>query len=218
MGTPIRIVIADDHRLFREGLRLILHQEKGIKIVGEAVNGPQAISVVHDLKPDVVLLDISMPEMNGIEVLPVIKKESPKTKPLMLTASVDEAKIFKALKAGAKGYMSKDASVPDLIKAIQAVQRGELWVQRRLLSRFFDEEAEADPRGNRQHETTEEDLSPREQEVLRCLVSGCTNKEIAEQLFISEKTVKTHLNNIFRKLRVTRRLHAILYAINRGLA
>ena len=217
METPVRVVIADDHRLFREGLRSILSQEKSINIVGEAVNGPQTISVVDHLKPDVILLDITMGEMNGIKLISAIREQSPRTKPIMLSASVDEATIFKALKAGAKGYVSKDASFSDLIKAIQAVERGELWVQRRLISRFFDEQAGADLGGKAQRETAEEDLSPREQEVLGCLVKGCTNKEIAEQLFISERTVKSHLHCIFRKLHVTRRLQAILSAVDRGL-
>ena len=136
----IGVVIADDHRLFREGLRLILAQEESIKVVGEAANGLQAISVITDLKPDVVLLDIKMPEKNGIEILPTIRKNSPMTKPLMLTGIVDEKTILIALNVGAKGYISKDAGISDLIKAIQVVHRGELWVERKLLSKFFVEE------------------------------------------------------------------------------
>ena len=218
MEGQIRVVIADDHRLFREGIRLILRQEKGIKIVGEAANGPQTIDVISDLKPDVVLLDITMPEMDGIQVIASIKEKSPKTKALMLTASMDEAMILKALKAGAKGYLSKDASVSGLIKAIQAVHQGELWIERKLMVRFFGEEAIPDSREEDRHLRTKEGLTPREQEVLRLLSTGSTNKEIGEALFISEKTVKSHLNSIFRKLNVTRRLQAILYVIKRGLS
>jgi DNA-binding NarL/FixJ family response regulator len=217
MEGQIRVVIADDHRLFREGLRLILRQEKGIKIVGEAATGPQTIHVISELKPDIVLLDITMPEMDGIQAIQPIREKSPKTKPLMLTASMDEAIIFKALKAGAKGYLSKDARISDLIRAIHAVHQGELWIERKLMARFFDEEAVADPGEEDQHLRTKEGLTPREQEVLRVLTTGSTNKEIGEALFISEKTVKTHLNSIFRKLNVTHRLQAILYAISRGL-
>jgi DNA-binding NarL/FixJ family response regulator len=217
MEGQIRVVIADDHRLFREGLRLILRQEKGIKIVGEAATGPQTIHVISELKPDIVLLDITMPEMDGIQAIQPIREKSPKTKPLMLTASMDEAIIFKALKAGAKGYLSKDARISDLIRAIHAVHQGELWIERKLMARFFDEEAVADPGEEDQHLRTKGGLTPREQEVLRVLTTGSTNKEIGEALFISEKTVKTHLNSIFRKLNVTHRLQAILYAISRGL-
>jgi len=218
MEHQIRVVIADDHRLFREGIRLILRNEKAIEIVGEAVNGLQTINVVNDLKPDVVLLDIKMPEMDGIQVIPPIRQKSPNTKALMLTAAMDEAMIFESLKAGANGYLSKDASVCDLTKAIKAVHRGELWIERKLMSRFFDQEAIADSKGANPHGRTKEGLTPREQEVLRHLATGCTNKEIAQDLFISEKTVKTHLNSIFRKLKVTRRLQAILYAISKGLS
>ena len=217
MEHRIRVVIADDHRLFREGVRMILREEKDIEIVGEAVNGLQTINVVNDLKPDVVLLDIKMPEMDGIQVIPPIRQKSPNTKALMLTAAMDEAKIFKSLKAGAKGYLSKDASVCDLTKAIKAVHQGELWIERKLMSRFFDHEAIADSQGANSRGKTKEGLTPREQEVLGLLTTGCTNKEIAQDLFISEKTVKTHLNSIFRKLKVTRRLQAILYAISKGL-
>ncbi len=218
MEGEIKIVIADDYRLFREGIRQILRQEKGIQIVGEAVNGLQTINVVKDLRPDVVLLDIAMPEQDGIQVILPITQKSPKTKALVLTSSTDEAMIFKSLKAGAKGYLSKDSSVSDLTKAIKAVHQGELWIERKLMARFFDEEAIRDSKGGIPHGRTEEGLTPREQEVLSLLTKGCTNKEIAQDLFISEKTVKTHLSNIFRKLKVTRRLEAILYAISKGLS
>jgi len=218
MGDQIRVVIADDHRLLREMLRLTLRQERDIKIVGEAANGLQAIDVISELKPDIVLLDIIMPEMDGIKVLPAIREKSPKTKALMLTAAKDEAKVFKALKAGAKGYLSKDVSISDLIKAIQAVHKGELWVERKLMARFVEGEATADPKGEDRPGKTKEGLTPREQEILRLLSKGSTNKEIAKALFISEKTVKSHLNSIFKKLNVSRRLQAILYAIKRGLS
>jgi DNA-binding NarL/FixJ family response regulator len=217
MEDQIKVVIAGNHRILREGLRLILHREKNIQIVGEAVNGLQTMDVVNELKPDVVLLYIIMPKMDGIEIIPPIRQKSPKTKVLVLTSVMDKAVIFKALKAGAKGYISNDEGSSDLIKAIQVVHRGELWIDRKLMSRFFDKEAIADSKGGNPHGRTKEGLTPRELEVLGCLTKGCTNKEIAQDLFISEKTVKTHLSNIFRKLKVTRRLEAILYAISKGL-
>ncbi len=217
MENQIRIVIADDHRLFREMLRLALRQEKSIKIVGEAANGPQAIDAIRKLKPDVVLLEIILDEMDGIEILPVLRNKSLNTKALMLAANKDDGVIFSALKAGAKGYVSKDVSISDLIKAIQAVHQGELWVERKQMARFFDKEAVFNPRRKARPAKKKEVLTPREKEVLSILISGCTNKEIAEALFISEKTVKSHLNSIFKKLNVSRRLQAILYAIERGL-
>lgn len=217
MAKQISVVIADNHRLIREGLSLILQREESIRIIGEAVNGVQTINVVKDLKPDVVLLDIRMPEMNGIQVIPSIRNKSPKTKTLMLTSTADEEKIFKSLKTGAKGYLSMDSSSSDLTRAIKAVQRGELWVERKLMSKFFENEASNNSNGSNLRKKTLEGLTLREQEVLRHLAAGLSNKEIAEDLFISEKTVKSHLNSIFKKLNVTRRLQAILYAINKGL-
>jgi len=218
MGSKIRVVIADDHGLFREMLRLTIRREGSVKIVGEAANGRQTIDVISDLKPDIVLLDSTMPEMGGIEVLPTIREKGLKTKALMLTANKNEAVIFKALKGGAKGYLSKDVSISNLIKAIKAVHKGELWVERKLMARFFDREAIADPKEEGRAGRPKKVLTPREKEVLCILTTGSTNKEIAKALFISEKTVKSHLNSIFKKLNVTRRLQAILHAINRGLS
>ena len=217
MAGKITVVIADDHGLFREMLRLTIHREGSVKIVGEAANGRKAIDVICDLKPDIVLLDSTIPEMGGIEVLPVIREKNLKTKALMLTANKSETVIFKALKGGAKGYLSKDVSISDLIKAIQAVHKGELWVERKLMARFFDKEAITDPKEEGRARRPKMVLTPREKEILSILTTGCTNKEIAQALFISEKTVKSHLNSIFRKLNVTRRLQVILYAVNRGL-
>ena len=214
--SKIRIVIAEDHRLFREGLRLILNGEESFEIVGEAANGLQAIDVISGLKPNVVLLDITMPELSGIEVIPIIKQTSPGTKALMLTASKDEIKILKFLNAGAKGYLSKNTTTSDLIKAIKVVNKGQLWVERKLVARYFNGDITADIGREDRQENPKKDLTPREQDVLRLLIKGSTNKEIANDLFISEKTVKSHLNKIFKKLNVSRRLDAILSAIKLG--
>jgi len=218
MSDQIRVVIADDHSLFREMLCLVLRREGSIKIVGEAANGRETIDVISNLKPDILLLNGTVSEMDDIEVLPAIREKSLKTKALMITDNKNEAMIFKALKGGAKGHLSKDVSISDLIKAIQAVHKGELWVERKLMARFFEGEATANSRGEGRAGRLKKVLTPREKEVLRILTTGCTNKEIAHALFISEKTVKSHLNSIFRKLDVARRLQAILYAINRGLS
>jgi len=217
MGAQIRVLVANDHALFRELLCLILSREGSIKIVGETVNGLQTIDVISNLKPDVVLLDTSMPKMDGIKVLTQIREKSPKTKVLVFSEAPEEAIIFKALKAGAKGYLSKDVSIHDLIKAIQAVHKGELWIERKMMARFFEREAIPDSRGEETPAKPDEVLTPREKEVLSILAKGFSNKEIANALFISEKTVKSHLNNIFRKLKVSRRIKAILYAINREM-
>lgn len=211
-ASKIRIVIVEDHRIFREGLRLILNGEESFEIVGEAANGIQAIDVISGLKPDVVLLDISMPELSGIDIIPLVIQKSPGTKVLMLTASKDETKIFKSLKAGARGYLTKNTTVSELTKAIKVVNKGQLWIERELFARYFDGGITSDIG----REGRQEKLTPREQDVLQLLVKGFTNKEIAHNLFISEKTVKSHLNKIFKKLNVSRRLGAILTAIKLG--
>jgi DNA-binding NarL/FixJ family response regulator len=220
LEDQIRVAIVSDHKLFREGLRLSLGQAESIEIVGEAVNWPQAIYVINNLNPDVVLLSINIPDMDSIEAIALIRQKNPKIKTLILGASNEEATIFNAMKAGAKGYISKDASVSDLIKAIQTIHQGELWVERKLMFKFFDKGGIADSKDEDRHGRgrIKHELTSREQEVLRLLTKGYTNKEIAQALFVSEKTVKSHLNNIFRKLNVTRRLQAILYAINHGVS
>ncbi|MBW1933279.1 MAG: response regulator transcription factor [Deltaproteobacteria bacterium] len=212
--SKIRIVVVEDHRLFREGLRLILNGEKSFEIVGEAANGLQAIDLISGLKPYVVLLDITMPELSGIDIIPLIKQKSPGTKALMLTASKDETKIFKSLKAGARGYLTKNTTILELTKAIKVVNKGQLWIERKLFARYFNGDITSDIG----REGRQEKLTPREQDVLHLLIKGFTNKEIANDLFISEKTIKSHLNKIFKKLNVSRRLGAILTAIKLGFA
>ena len=216
MEGAIRLVIADSHQLFRAGLGLLLSSEEGIALVGEAAHGLETIEVVSTLQPDVVLLDITMPGIDGVGILRPIKQQSPATKLLMLTAARDDGLILKALRAGAKGYLSKDTTVSHLTKAIQAVHEGELWVDRKLVARFVEQEVVAELRENRRGRE-QEALTTREDEILRLLASGGTNKEIAQALLISEKTVKCHVHSIFRKLNVTRRLQAILHAVHCGL-
>lgn len=218
MKAKIRVVIAGEHRLLREGLHLLLCCEKGIEIVGEAATGPQTIDVISKLKPDVVLLDTAIPGMDGIKAIQPTIQNSQDTKLLMIGGYVDEASLFMALKAGVKGYLSKDAGLGELVKAIRTAHRGELWIERKLIARFFGGEATADAGEEDIDDRIKPELTPREREVLVRLTTGCSNKELAECLFISEKTVKSHLNSIFRKLNVTRRLQAILFAIEEGLA
>ena len=215
-ASPIRIVIADSHQLFRAGLRLILSGENGIALVGETAHWFQTFEVVTTLQPDVLLLDTTLPGLDGIDALRPLRHKSPATKPLLLTSAQDEGLIFKGLRAGAKGCLSRDATLSDLTKAIQAVHEGQLWVDRKLIARFVEQEAGAELRQNRRGRE-QDALTTREEEILRLLASGGTNKDIGQALFISEKTVKSHVHNIFQKLNVTRRLQAILYAVNRGL-
>jgi len=213
----IRILIAVGHKLFQEGLRLILKAEETFEIVGMVNNGLQAIDVISDLKPDIIILDIFLPEVSGIEVLASIKQKSPDTMALMITHARDEQAIIKAIRAGAKGYLSRNTNISEIIKAIQVVHQGEFWVQRKLVNRFINGDFMSEISAEDSRQNKLDTLTPREQDVLRALVKGSTNKEIANELFISEKTVKSHLNQVFKKLNVSRRLEAILSAIKTGL-
>ena len=214
----IRIVIIEDHGLIRECLHLVFASENGLEIVGEAGNGFEAIEVISDAQPDIVLLDVTIPGLTGLELLPLIKQKSPTSKVIMLTARDDEESIMEALKLGARGYLSKGTSSRGLIKSIKFVQAGEMWVERRLVKRFFDTNGLLTQKYSMEQQQNDQGLTPREQDVLRILARGMSNREIAKELFISEKTVKSHLNSIFRKIEVSRRLEAIFYAMKTGLS
>lgn len=216
-SNKVRIVIATDNLLCRKGLLLILSGEESLEIVGEAANGLQAIDMIGELKPDVVLLDINFPKLDGIQIISIIKQKSPGTKVLLLSTSEDEATTIKALKAGAKGYLSRNTSISELTKAIKVVHKNELWVERKLISKFLEADTTDDLSGKDRQAITNDKFTPREKEVLNQLMNGHTNKEIAKSLFISEKTVKSHLNRIFTKLNVSGRLEAVLYAVKSGL-
>ena len=213
----VRIIIAVGHKLFQEGLRLILKTEETFEIVGMVNNGLQAIDVISDLKPDIVILDISLPEVSGIEVITSINQKSPDTRALMITYTRDEQAIIKAIRAGAKGYLSRNTNISEVIKAVQVVHQGEFWVQRKLVTRFINGDVMSEVSAEDSRLNKLDTLTPREQDVLRALIKGSSNKEIANELFISEKTVKSHLNQVFKKLNDSRRLEAILSAIKSGL-
>lgn len=214
----ISIVIAEEHELFRQGLRMILKNQINFEILGEAKNEVQAIEIVGNLKPDVVLYGMLQPGPNDIQYILTIKQKSPGTRMLILGDFKDETTILKTLKAGAKGYLSKNSTIPSLIKAIHTVYRDELWVERKFVARYFSGEISSALDQESQQLEKKNAFTEREQDVINLLVKGSTNKEIAQNLFISEKTVKSHLNKIFKKLNVSRRLEAILYAIKLGLA
>jgi DNA-binding NarL/FixJ family response regulator len=213
----IRVAIVHEQRLVSEAFRASLSRKDGIEIVGVAGHGLQPIDRLQELKPDVVLLDIGPNEMDGVESIRAITQQCPGAKLLVLTAPRDEAVIIPALRAGAKGYVSTNASAADLRKAIRVVHQGDVWVERKLIVQLLKGDAYAEVSGEIPLGPAREVLTAREQAVLRRLASGGTNKDIAQSLFISEKTVKTHLSSIFRKLNVTRRLQAVIYAIRQGL-
>lgn len=210
---PIKVLIADDHAMFREALRMLLTQESGIQVVGEATQGDEALSMAEALEPDILLLDIRMPKVDGLTVLPKIREKSPRTKVLILSAFFEDDLIIEAMQNGAKGYLLKEATIKDLIKAIRATHAGELWAERRVLTQLLESLFQKVNNLHGPMSELRENLTEREQEIVKWVIQGMTNKEIAAQLGISDKTVKTHLSNIFSKLKVSRRLELLLYQI-----
>lgn len=211
--NPISVLVADDHTLFREGLRILLAQEPAISVVGEAADGLQAISLIEALQPDILLLDVNMPELGGLEALPQIRKKSPRTHVLILSGSPEDEFMSKALQLGAKGYLSKSLSHKDLIKAIQVTHAGEIWAEHKVLAKVLEILRQKTQERNPRLAEMKEVLTDREQEIVRWVNQGMTNKEIATRLWISDKTVKTHLGHIFSKLKLGRRLQLILYRL-----
>lgn len=211
--NKIRVLIADDHPLFREGLHMLLEREEDLQVVGEATDGNQALSMTEALQPDILLLDIRMPEVNGLDVLPRIRAKSPGTKVLILSGYPEDDFIVEALQLGAKGYLSKTLTRADIVKAIRATYAGELWAERKLLAQTLESLLHRVNSLNEPVPEAVETLTDREREVVKWVIQGMTNKEIAAQLGISDKTVKSHLSNIFGKLKVSRRLELLLYRI-----
>ena len=213
--TKIRIMIADDHPMIRQGIKQILELENDFDVVALACNGDEAVKLVKQHKPDVILMDINMPDTNGIEALQRLKEEEIPAKVLMLTIHDDREYLFKALQMGAEGYVLKDAEPTVLVDAIRNIHKGQSFIQptmtRELVKEF-----------NRVtlHEKNIRDenaLTERESEVLGLIAEGMLNKEIAQKLFISEKTVKNHVSNIFRKLQVSDRTQAAIYAFKHNI-
>jgi NarL family two-component system response regulator LiaR len=226
--APIKVLIVDDHAVVRQGLRTFLElQDDGshgdlsalrIEVVGEATNGIDAVNLARRLQPDVVLLDLVMPQMDGIEATPRIIEESPQSRVIILTSFGDEDKVFPAIRAGAHSYLLKDIAPDDLVQAVRAAHLDQVQlhpeVARKLMSAVAtSEELMAAPRT-----AFVEDLTEREMEVLGLIASGLNNREIAENLVISDKTVKTHVSNILGKLHLEDRTQAAIYALRHGLA
>jgi len=207
----IKVLISDDHTLIREGLRKILSTEKAIEVVGEAEDGQQAIEQANKLKPDIILMDITMPRINGIEATRIIKNECPDIGIIALTIHDQEEYLFELIKAGASGYVLKDISSDLLVQTILGVARGESFIPPSMTTRIFAEFSRLSSRHSQ--DTLPEGLTRREVDVLRLVAQGESNRAIAQKLYISEKTVKNHLTNIFQKLGVIDRTQAALLAV-----
>jgi len=204
----IRILIADDHAVVRQGLQMFLGFEDDFEVVGEAANGKQAVELAHQYLPDVVLMDLLMPEMNGIAATEAIRRALPDTEVIALTSVLEDATVVGAIRAGAIGYLLKDTDSAELIRAIKAAAAGQVQLSPKAAARLMREVRVPE---------SPESLTERETEVLRLIAAGMSNKEIAQALVIGEKTVKTHVSNVLSKLGVTSRTQAALYAARIGL-
>ncbi|HEY1331336.1 MAG TPA: response regulator transcription factor [Actinomycetota bacterium] len=216
----LRVLVVDDHALFRRGLQLVLNQEPDIDVVGEAADGHEAVERAQELMPDVVLMDVRMPRRSGIEATAELKDQLPHVKILMLTISDDEADLFEAIKAGASGYLLKEVSIEEVAEAVRSVAAGQSRISPTMASKLLNEFAAMSRRG--EHEPDRAPLpaprlTDREMQVLKLVAEGLGNKDIAKRLFISENTVKNHVRNILEKLHLHSRMEAVVYAVREKL-
>lgn len=223
MTDPIRVVLADDHIMLRQGTAELLHREPDIDVVGEAANGQEAVELVERLRPDIVVMDVRMPLLSGIDATRRIRSQFPEVQVLVLTAHDDDQYIFSLLQAGASGYLLKSAPIGDLIRAVRQVMAGESpldpAIARKVVVRMTSAAAPASTLPGRPsvgQAPPEEALSNRELEVLQMLARGLNNRAIAEAMYISDRTVQAHLTSIFAKMHVSSRLEAVLAGIRRG--
>lgn len=215
MSAPIRVLISDDHAILRSGLKMLLNAEPDIEVVGEATTGEEAIQLTGDLQPDLVLMDISMPGVNGLDATAEIKKHHPQIKVLILTMHESEAYLFRTIKAGGSGYVLKKSADTELINAIHQVMHGEAFLKpsvMKALAQDYLERAEAG-----EVDDTYSTLTEREREILKLIAEGNTNPEIAKILVISVRTVETHRAHIMDKLGLHHRSELVKYALRKGL-
>jgi DNA-binding NarL/FixJ family response regulator len=214
-GTHLRVVVVDDHDLFRSGLRNLLEAE-GIDVVGDAADGAEAVRLVHEVQPDVVVMDLHMPGMDGVEATRRIAHDAPLTRVLTLTISADDEDVLDSILAGACGYILKDASLPDLLRGIQAAARGESLVSPPIAAKVL-QRVRATATSAQDAAAIQAELSERELQVLKLIANGKDNADIAAELHISPKTVKNHISNILMKLQIENRIQAAVYAVRSGI-
>jgi DNA-binding NarL/FixJ family response regulator len=208
----IRIMIVDEHPIVREALRVLIQAEPGMEVVGEVSSGAEALEQVRQLGPDVVLLNQVTPHQYGLPVIHRIRAESPRTQLIVLTSSLDDTEVIESLRAGVLGYLLKDSSPRDLLTAIKSVAGGQLWLGSAVFSKVLQ-----DIRPTEQAQRPKTVLTEREREVASLVAEGLSNQGIAERLFISERTARSHVSNILGKLRLTSRTQLALYAVREGL-
>jgi two-component system NarL family response regulator len=211
----IRVLICDDHALFRRGLIMVLESEEGIDVVAEAEDGEEAITKAEDTAPDVVLMDVRMPRMSGIEATRAIADAVPSAKILMLTVSDEEEDLYEAVKAGATGYLLKEISIEEVANAIRAVVTGQSLISPSMASKLLSEFNNLAKQAQQKIQVPK--LTERELQVLKLVAQGMSNREVAEDLFISENTVKNHVRNILEKLHLHSRMEAVVYAVREKL-
>jgi two-component system, NarL family, response regulator LiaR len=211
MQETIRVLIAEDHAVVRAGLKALIATEPGLEVVGDVGDGLEAVIRAQALRPDVILMDLSMPRLDGISAIQQIKHENPQARILVLTSFIEDDKVFAAIKAGALGYLLKESSPDDLLRGIRAVHRGESWLHPAIAAKLIrDLHA---PSGI----ALEEPLTERELEIIKLVAQGLANKVIADRLEIAERTVRTHVSNILEKLHLANRTQATLYALKKGI-
>ncbi len=211
----ISVLIADDHSLMRQGLKQILELEEDMQVIGQATNGQEAVDMIKRLKPDVVLMDINMPVMNGIQAIKELREAYVPSKIVVLTIHEDREYLFKTLQTGAEGYVLKDAESSVLLAAIRSVYNGQNYIQPNMTRELVKEFTRVTR--NEKRRSDEIPLTDREIEVIELIAEGMLNKQIAQKLFISEKTVKNHVSNIFKKLNVSDRTQAAIYALKHNI-
>jgi DNA-binding NarL/FixJ family response regulator len=216
-ADPIRTLIADDHELFRRGLRMVLDDEPDIDVIGEAGDGESAVTMAREHAPDVVVMDVRMPIKSGIDAARSIKEELPGTKILVLTISDEEDDLYEAIKAGANGYLLKEISIDEIGHAVRSVNGGQSLISPSMASKLLDEFAAMIKKEEQKEQVPAPRLTPREMEVLQHVAQGMNNREIAKTLFISENTVKNHVRNILEKLHLHSRMEAVVYAVREKL-
>ena len=220
-GTdPIRVLIADDHALFRRGLEMVLQGEPGLELVGQASDGQEAVQIAGEVVPDVVLMDIRMPKMTGIEAARQMKEVAPSAKIVILTISDEDDDLFEAIRAGAIGYLLKDIPLDELADSVRAVHGGQSLINPSMAGKLITEFATLARRGADEEPAKHAPvlkLTDREMEVLRLVARGMNNRDIAKELFISENTVKNHVRNILEKLQIHSRMEAVMIAVREKL-